>query len=616
VRAGKPEERRAGIREQSSLKVRGRMSRNTILIQPVEYRKCSDDIQCTGYRAHVSRLSGILILLLPIVIGTVSFFLVVGPNVLNVSNIAWLRWGDPAQHFMGWEFFRRSPWSFPIGLNPNYGMEISNSIVFSDSNPLLALAFKPFSPFLPEPFQYFGLWLYASFVLQAWFAWKLIRLFSDRVMICLFGAGLFVFSPPMIGHLQRPQRGDLNQVAHFLLLAALYLCLRPTQKNRVIFWICLLAVAALVHPYILAMVALLWLSDLLGLVLTRGQRGRYAAREFFAIVALIGCLCWQAGYFTVSIDGLPKVGGYGYYRMNLLSLFDSSGWSYVLPDLPEAGGDYEGFNFLGLGVILALSFAVPALMASKRNVLNTIKSNTINKRPTVLVALFGLTAFALSNKIGVGLTTFELHVPEIALQIAAIFRASGRMFWPVFYALLFGTFYIIVRCYGSKVATVILAIALVIQIVDTSAGWRIIRNQGMAMPTNTWSTRLKDAFWEEATVRYRKVRWVMPPVEKSPDFPTFAYYAATHGLATDAVYVARIGERQLDAARSKARAALETGNFEQDSLYIFDSSSFAEAGRNFNRNTDLFARIDGFDVLAPGWKTKKSSNGQSLWSNR
>jgi len=104
---------------------------------------------------------------MPLLLGTVAFFIVVGPRVLNPGNIGWIRAGDPATHYLGWHFFRNSEWSFPVGLNPNYGLEISNAILFSDSNPLLAILFKPFAGLLPETFQYFGVWVYACFVLQA-----------------------------------------------------------------------------------------------------------------------------------------------------------------------------------------------------------------------------------------------------------------------------------------------------------------------------------------------------------------------------------------------------------------------------------------------------------------
>ncbi|WP_221178572.1 DUF6311 domain-containing protein, partial [Pseudomonas fluorescens] len=88
-----------------------------------------------------------------VLMGILAFFIVVGPRALNPMNIAWLDSGDPATHYLGWVFFRYSPWSFPLGLNPSYGLELGNAVIFSDSNPLFALIFKPFAALLPEPFQ-------------------------------------------------------------------------------------------------------------------------------------------------------------------------------------------------------------------------------------------------------------------------------------------------------------------------------------------------------------------------------------------------------------------------------------------------------------------------------
>lgn len=169
---------------------------------------------------------------IPCIIGTVAFLAIVGPRVLDPENIGWLSMGDPAQHFLGWHFFRSSEWSFPAGLNPAFGLEIGSAITFSDSIPLLAFLFKPFSSSLPEVFQYSGFWLYACFVLQAWFGWKLAGLVFEAPLLRSFAAGLFVFSPPMIWRLY----GHLSLVAHFLVLAALYLALRPDQDRRNLRW--------------------------------------------------------------------------------------------------------------------------------------------------------------------------------------------------------------------------------------------------------------------------------------------------------------------------------------------------------------------------------------------
>src|SRR5204863_8005565 len=135
----------------------------------------------------------------------------------------------------------------------------------------------------------------------------------------------------------------------FLILAALYLSLRGTEANRRIWWTALLTAAALVHAYIFVMVGLLWLASLVQVRLAKQCTIRTCAMECCVTLAVVGLACWQAGYFVFS-DGLDAA-RYGHYRMNLLSIVDSSGWSYVLGDIPQSKGEYEGFNFLGLGVI-------------------------------------------------------------------------------------------------------------------------------------------------------------------------------------------------------------------------------------------------------------------------
>ena len=82
-------------------------------------------------------------LLNPIVIvgllGAAVFYLIVGVRVLNPQYIGWLMGDDPFTHFLGWHFFRREAWHFPIGLLHSYGMEMGSTIVYTDSIPLLAL---------------------------------------------------------------------------------------------------------------------------------------------------------------------------------------------------------------------------------------------------------------------------------------------------------------------------------------------------------------------------------------------------------------------------------------------------------------------------------------------
>ena len=73
--------------------------------------------------------------------------------------------GDLTNAQLSWKFYLNDIWRFPLGLNPNYGMEIANSIVFTDNIPLLAIFFKIFKHLISYNFQYFSFWVFISFFL-------------------------------------------------------------------------------------------------------------------------------------------------------------------------------------------------------------------------------------------------------------------------------------------------------------------------------------------------------------------------------------------------------------------------------------------------------------------
>jgi len=528
--------------------------------------------------------------LLPLLFGVLAFFCVIGPQALDPQNIAWLEQGDPATHYLGWQYFRHAPWTFPLGLNPYYGLELGSSIIFSDSNPLLALLFKPFNAWLPATFQYFGLWLLVCFVLQAWFGWKLLGLMTGNPLIRLLGSGLLVFSPPMFLRMG----GHLSLSGHFLILAALYLVLLPNLYRRRLAWGTLLAVTAMVHAYLLAMVALIWVADLLGKTFSQQLTRRQGLLEGVLLFAVVSVCCWQAGYFAIA-DG-TKSGGFGLYRMNLLSPLDPAGWSLILPDLPKASGDYEGFNYAGLGVLLLVPLALIAWLRNRQPLKDELRI-----RLWLLLALIGLSLFALSNQIGVGAHTFSYPLPKIASNLANIFRASGRMFWPVLYALILMVMFLLVRGYRPRIVVAVLALALTIQIVDTRNGWMGLRNSKMMTPSAEWATPMRDPFWANAAAHYPNVRSLMPQ-NQSERWQVIADFAATHGLKTDAVYLGRMSSKALEQARQKAQHMLESGQYDTDSLYILDDTVLADAAKSVNSETDLLTRVDGLVVLAPGWK--------------
>ena len=110
-------------------------------------------------------------------IGAYFAFLMLGALRIDPTSTLWLDQGDIAQHFLGWHFFRGEPWMLPPGASPRYGLDMGSSIVFTDSIPLLAFAFKAIRAVLPSHFQYAGLWMLFCFIAQGLCALLLIRRF-------------------------------------------------------------------------------------------------------------------------------------------------------------------------------------------------------------------------------------------------------------------------------------------------------------------------------------------------------------------------------------------------------------------------------------------------------
>jgi hypothetical protein len=527
--------------------------------------------------------------LIPVLLGIAAFFGVTSGRPLLPRNIAWLTDPDAQTYFLGWHFYRFSPWGIPPGVSSRYGAELSSSIAFVDNVALFAIPFKALSHWLPDPFQYFGLWLLCCFVLQAWFAWLLVGLFTQSPFLRACGALLFVFAPPFLFRLE----GHYQMLGQWLLLAALYICFGPRRLSRGAAWPVLALTVSLVHSYMTAMVLGLWLSDMARrLWLERPTRAELF--QLVAVPSLVAFGFWVAGLFMMG-EGIVKA-GFGVYRMNLDSLVDPSGWSYLLKDLPEGTGDYEGFNYLGLGGLLLVLAALPAL----KGALPALRAR--RQYWPLLLFLLGLTLFAISNNIGLGSMNLLIPLSKRWIDRANVLRGCGRMFWPVFYVILWVSIRTLFKRHPPKVAAAVLFVAVMAQAVDTSAGWRPLRRT-MLPVASTWPSPLKSAFWTQVPANYRELRMV-PPKNREANFDVFAYFAGTHGMTTDAFYAARIDEPKLRKAKQDANAAVNHGVYAEGALYVLDRRSERAARRSMHPDSDWLGWVDGFLILAPGWRCR------------
>jgi len=470
-------------------------------------------------------------------------------------------------------------------LNPNYGLEISNAIAFSDSIPWMAFIFKPFSAFLPEPFQYIGLWVLLCFILQAWFSWKLAGLITQDLLLRLLICGLLgVFAPPFLKRLGL----HAALMGQFLIIAALYLNLNNqnfSKKNRstAMSWLILLMLAALTNIYLLVMVFGLWFSYICDHLLEHQLTFKQLVLQALMTGTAIGLCLWQTGYFVNS--GTPiQAEGFGQYKLNILSLFDAGRFSYFLKAIPHPEDLEEGFVFLGSGLLGLLVMWIISMSRSvlanktylERNQSRTISVNNASAvfGPALWVCLACFTVFALSNQISIGTWTWVYPLPESILQLASILRSSARFFWPVYYALVFLLLRWMVRYFSRKNTLVILAIALAIQIIDTSAGWLTLRKIFAQLSEAQTPPVLSGPFWGAAGKRYQKiVIWPLRSGQTQEHWQAMSYFASSHRMGTNAVYLGRRADPlKVQQSNQKVLAQLEHQQLSTDTLYVLSNS--------------------------------------------
>lgn len=532
---------------------------------------------------------------LPAGIGLATFLVVLGLPVLNPRNLGWLTFGDSPTQQLGWEFFRQQQWTWPLGLTPAYGMELGGSVVYSDSIPLIAIPSKFLAPLLPEPFQYFGIWLLVCLLLQSFFAWKLLSLFTGSRTALVIGSTFLTTAPVLLWRMS-PAISQWSLGGQFTLLAALWLTLRPQMHRHGATWTALLAVTTAIHAYLLVMVGTFWLADV---VQRRGKFPNVSARQRHLLlppIAVLG-MAWVCGYF--SVDKGAGGAGYGVFKASPWAFLDPGNaavgtWSRILPDLPGDWIQNESFNFLGLGVIVLLCCALV------RRHTYVLLARAIRKWPWSATGVLALALFSLSHEWGGHFRFIRLPVPDAALEVASVFRASGRMLWPAVYVVCVAAIVLVLRTYAGRSAIIIVALALGTQLVDTSAGWERTRTIFGTFSMRPYIESLTGEFWDRAAQRYRNVRAL--PLEIHPmGWERMARFAVEHRMQTDVVYLARINATRAEARQVELSKYVARGCYPRDSLFLVQPSALADVRKSLDASRDLLTEVDGLLVLAPGW---------------
>jgi hypothetical protein len=588
------------------------------------------------------------------------FIYVTGGRILNPTSRDWLMIGDSATHYMGWEFFRHtSMLQWPLGLNPNLGLDISSSIAFTDSIPLAAFIFKPFNFLLPATFQYLGLWILVCFILQVYLAARLLSHFlTDPIQIVL-GAVFLALSPMLLYRLVHDGYGHIALVSHFLILGALNLYF--TTKLKSFWWALLFSSTILIQAYFIPMVAAIWIAKLIQYLRHEGGTRSIVVKHFVVIAIAAVATLIAGGYvalgsnlFTGSTEVTDSSFPY-WFRWQPLSLIDlqttfSGTWSHFLFDQQELRGDVEGFSFLGGGVILLIGLATLVLayrrvaarfpnfqvsqvaevsaatfvIATCSIVMSTqvfsmalfvlltifiiqfsikkvvAKNCEARSRHRILFFLVAtLAAYSMTFRPGIGRRTFfEYPLVPLFKQFTQTFHTHGRYIWPAYYLLVLVVIVATCRVFNKKLATVVLAGCLLFQVVDSASAVTTVRQRFTDAPQ--WVSPMQDPRWEELARTHKNII-ALPLLINDVEgrWMLIADFASRHKMGTNAVYFSRMNMEGASQYAGRLHDGFLRGTLDPSNIYIVTDDAYWEGVVGLKFPYAFIGDIDGFHVVVP-----------------
>lgn len=373
---------------------------------------------------------------------------------------------------LGYLYLAEDKWRWPLThtnlLNPPTGI----NAFYTDLVPIAALIGKVIYGLTGNIYLYFGHWILLAYGMQVFLGWLILTQVGVNRLLALIGAALFIL-PSFVA-----RAGHIGLISHWVVLLAILSYVRivtSAGRREAFLWAVVLGSVASINPYLLAMCAAVFIAGMA----EAARRQRVSASDAVIAIALLlsTSIAWAFALGIIGQGSLPQDLGFGVYSMNLLSpiMPQSSSIPGFADILNPTGGQYEGFNYLGAGVI---AIGLVALVFHMNRVKRAVSSN-----PILAVILVGLTVYAVSDKLYLGQRyLFDLgyrNLPGLS-TLTSVFRSSGRFFWPAGYCALIVFIAVIARRFSRPAAATILLSAVLVQWIDmrpllavTRAVWQV-----------------------------------------------------------------------------------------------------------------------------------------------
>lgn len=499
-----------------------------------------------------------LLFAIPLLIGLLFAFVHIEPRIYfeNHNEAGSKYFGDTLQHLIGLNYFVQDEWRFPLLDVADLSFsEGGGNVIYTDSLPLLAIPAKLWYQVHPVLPDYFGFWLLVCLVLQpVAFCWVLRQAGRLNLRTAVPGSILALAIPAFLA-----RWAHISLCSHFLILFAFgaYLIGRRRPLKGSLLLGLLVLISLLVTAYLFAMVFGFFAVHLAQSWQSGQKSFRRAAAEGGAVMGVVLLLSWVLGYWAVGRHSVPA-SGYGYFSMNLLSPFwpqNSLFFAGSGPSPDATGGQYEGMNYLGLGLLSGLAL----LFVRRRKAIGV----RCREHPWLLAYMIFLCAFAVSHIVYLGsIKLFEVPLPA-GYHFLSQFRSSGRMFWPVAYGLALLLVIELSRWRGGW--RMALPAVVLVQAIDV---WPYAGSTGFSGELSPEETQ-RQAKWSELLALHERL-YLLPVFHRLPAPFRSPHLDLQHLASVESIPVSSAYMSRWFSSESYIEADFQTltGPFDEGGLYV------------------------------------------------
>jgi hypothetical protein len=204
--------------------------------------------------------------------------------------------------------------------------------------------------------------------------------------------------------------------------------------------------------------------------------------------------------------------------------------------------------------------------------------------------------YALSPRVTVG-HDVVIDYMSPALSRLAVFRATGRFFWPAAYALLAVSVGVVASELKPRAALVILCAAIAVQFVDLSGHYVELRTGTHSDEFHTWPQPLQSPAWRALLPHYKRLL-LYGPYQCGPaavEFPQPALLAGMFGLTINTGQAARTSRTaRIDYCRQLKRD-FDAGVVSEDAVYLVHKG-LLDGFRSNAKTPIVCTELDGIPV--------------------